>query len=97
MSLLEKNPGITQRELAQKLGISLGGVNYCIKALIQKGLIKMRNFTNSKNKFGYVYRLTPTGIVERSVAAHEFLRRKIEEHDALKAEIDALKRDLKDK
>jgi len=94
MRLLEENPDLTQRELAERLGISVGGLNYCLKALMQKGLVKMRNFAHSKNKFGYVYMLTPSGMVEKAAITQRFLRRKIEEYESLKAEIDALKQDL---
>lgn len=90
MRLLEENPDLTQRELAQKLGVSVGGLNYCLKALTEKGLVKMQNFANSKNKFGYVYVLTPRGIAEKARLTSNFLKRKMEEYEALKAEIDAL-------
>lgn len=94
MRLLEENPDLTQRELAARLDISVGGLNYCLKALMQKGLVKMKNFAHSKNKFGYVYMLTPSGMAEKAAITHRFLRRKIEEYESLKAEIDALKQDL---
>ncbi len=92
MRLLEENPDLTQRELAEKLGISVGGLNYCLKALMEKGLVKMKNFANSKNKFGYVYVLTPTGMAEKAAITQRFLKRKMEEYEALKAEIESLKR-----
>jgi EPS-associated MarR family transcriptional regulator len=92
MRLLEENPDLTQRELAEKLGISVGGLNYCLKALMEKGLVKMKNFANSKNKFGYVYVLTPSGMAEKAVITQRFLKRKMEEYEALKAEIESLKR-----
>ena len=91
MRLLEENPDLTQRELAEKLGISVGGLNYCLKALMGKGLVKMRNFANSKNKFGYIYVLTPSGVAERASLTQRFLKRKMEEYDLLKAEIEALR------
>lgn len=91
MRLLEENPDMTQRELAEKLGISVGGLNYCLKALMAKGLVKMKNFGNSKNKFGYVYVLTPGGMAEKAAITQRFLKRKMEEYEALKAEIEALK------
>jgi len=94
MRLLEENPDLTQRELAERLGISVGGLNYCLKALMQKGLVKMKNFAHSKNKFGYVYMLTPSGMAEKAAITHRFLRRKIDEYESLKAEIDALKQDI---
>ena len=94
MRLLEENPDLTQRVLAERLGISVGGLNYCLKALMLKGLVKMKNFAYSKNKFGYVYMLTPSGMAEKAEITHRFLRRKIEEYESLKAEIDALRQDL---
>lgn len=94
MCLLHCNPDITQRELAQVLGISVGGLNYCLKALIEKGLVKMKNFAHSKNKFGYVYVLTPRGVIEKAAITNRFLQRKMHEYELLKAEIDALRRDL---
>ena len=94
MRILQENPDLTQRELAEKLGISVGGLNYCLKALMEKGLVKMKNFANSKNKFGYVYVLTPTGMTEKATITHRFLRRKMDEYEALKLEIEALKREI---
>ncbi len=90
MRILQENPDLTQRELAQRLGISVGGLNYCLKALMGKGLVKMKNFAGSKNKFGYVYVLTPNGMAEKAAITHRFLQRKMEEYEALRAEIDAL-------
>jgi EPS-associated MarR family transcriptional regulator len=90
MRILQENPDLTQRELAEKLGISVGGLNYCLKALMGKGLVKMKNFANSKSKFGYVYVLTPSGMAERAAITHRFLKRKMEEYEALKIEIEAL-------
>jgi EPS-associated MarR family transcriptional regulator len=94
MRILQDNPDLTQRELAEKLGISVGGLNYCLKALMEKGLVKMKNFTNSKNKFGYVYVLTPTGMAEKAAITHRFLQRKMEEYEALKGEIEALRSEV---
>lgn len=94
MLILQGNPDLTQRELADKLGMSVGGLNYCLKALIDKGFVKMANFQNSKNKFKYVYLLTPQGIAEKMVMTGRFLRRKMEEYDALKVEIEALMAEL---
>jgi EPS-associated MarR family transcriptional regulator len=91
LRILQENPDLTQRELAEKLGISVGGLNYCLKAMMEKGLVKMKNFAHSKNKFGYMYVLTPTGISEKTAITQKFLQRKMEEYEALKAEIDALK------
>jgi MarR family transcriptional regulator, temperature-dependent positive regulator of motility len=95
MRLLQANPDLTQRELAEKLGISVGGLNYCLKALMEKGLVKMKNFANSKNKFGYVYVLTPTGMAEKAAITHRFLQRKMDEYEALRAEIEALRSEVK--
>lgn len=91
MRILQENPDLTQRDLAEILGVSVGGLNYCLKALMAKGLVKMQNFSQSKNKFGYVYILTPSGIAEKAFLANRFLKRKLEEHEALRAEIEALK------
>ncbi|NBO83291.1 MAG: MarR family EPS-associated transcriptional regulator [Betaproteobacteria bacterium] len=82
---------MTQRELAEKLGISVGGLNYCLKGLMEKGLVKMKNFAHSKNKFGYVYVLTPSGMAEKAAITQRFLQRKMAEYEALKAEIEALR------
>jgi EPS-associated MarR family transcriptional regulator len=90
LRMLQDNPDMTQREIAEKLGISTSGLNYCIKALIDKGWVKVHNFSQSKNKFGYVYMLTPQGVAEKLLLMERFLKRKIAEHEAIKAEIDAL-------
>jgi EPS-associated MarR family transcriptional regulator len=94
MRILQENPDLTQRELAEKLGISVGGLNYCLKALMERGMVKMKNFASSKNKFGYVYVLTPTGMAEKVAITHRFLRRKMDEYEALKAEIEALRSEV---
>jgi EPS-associated MarR family transcriptional regulator len=94
MRILQENPDLTQRELAEKLGMSVGRLNYCLNALIDKGLVKMQNFSSSKNKFKYVYLLTPMGIVEKVALTTRFLSRKMEEHEALKLEIEALKSEV---
>lgn len=91
MRILQDNPDLTQRELAGRLGMSVGGLNYCLNALIDKGFVKMANFSKSKNKFKYVYLLTPQGIAEKVALTSLFLKRKMEEYDALKVEIEALK------
>ena len=91
MRTLQENPDLTQRELAEKLGMSVGGLNYCLNALIDKGLVKMQNFSSSKNKFKYVYLLTPMGITEKVALTTRFLSRKMDEYEALKLEIEALK------
>lgn len=94
MRILQENPDLTQRELAEQLGMSLGGLNYCLKALMEKGMVKMKNFATSKNKFGYVYVLTPTGMAEKAAITHRFLQRKLEEYEALKAEIETLRSEI---
>ena len=91
MRLLQACPELSQRELAQQMGISLGGLNYCLNALIDKGFVKIANFSKSKNKFKYVYLLTHQGIAEKVSLTSRFLKRKMEEYDALKAEIEMLK------
>ena len=91
MRLVDEQPDISQRELAEKVGISLGALNYCLKALMDKGFVKLENFQNSKHKFKYAYILTPTGIAEKVSITGRFLKRKLQEYEALKAEIDALR------
>lgn len=95
MRLLEENPDLTQRELAQSLGVSLGSVNYCLRALVDKGWVTIKNFAYSKNKFGYIYVLTPTGLAEKVIITQRFLQRKMDEYEQLKAEIEALKSEVK--
>lgn len=92
---LEENPDVTQRELADALGVSLGKANYCVKALIEKGFIKARNFKNSEKKRAYLYVLTPAGIEAKARISMQFLRRKIAEFEALQEEIAALRNELK--
>ena len=87
---LESNPEYTQRELSREMGVSLGKVNYCMKKLTEKGLIKLSNFTHNQNKMGYAYILTPSGIEEKSRLTFSFLKRKIVEYEILKKEIIAL-------
>jgi len=91
LRLLQDNPDLTQREIAQSLGLSTSGLNYCLKALIAKGWVKVQNFSQSKNKFGYIYVLTPQGLSEKAALMTRFLGRKMQEYEALKAEIKALK------
>ncbi len=91
MKLLQDKPDMTQRELAEQVGSSLGGLNYCLRALIDKGWLKMHNFSENKNKFGYVYLLTPVGLAEKTLITARFLKRKMREYEALKVEIAALK------
>ena len=96
MRLVDEQPDISQRELAEKVGISLGALNYCLKALMDKGFVKLENFQNSKHKFKYAYILTPSGIAEKASITGRFLKRKLQEYEALKAEIDALKAEVGD-
>ena len=94
LRLLQDNPDMTQREIAQSLGLSTSCLNYCLKALIDKGWVKVHNFSQSKNKFGYIYVLTPQGIAEKLALTSRFLKRKLSEYDALKAEIDGLQAEV---
>jgi len=87
---LESNPHCTQRELSREVGVSVGKVNYCMKKLTEKGLIKLTNFTHNPNKMGYAYLLTPGGIEEKSRLTFSFLKRKIAEYEILKKEINDL-------
>ncbi len=94
MRILHDSPDITQRELAEKLGVSLSGLNYCLKALIDKGWVKIQNFSNNKNKLGYAYLLTPAGIVQKASLTGRFLQRKMQEYEALKQEIQQMKQEV---
>lgn len=93
LKLVEVRPEISQRELATELGISLGKANFCLKALIEVGLLKATNFRNSKNKIAYMYLLTPSGIKEKSSITQRFLKAKIKEYEMLQAEINTLMQD----
>ncbi len=95
LQLRAEEPELTQRELAQKLGISLGAVNYCLKALINIGQIKAGNFSNNPNKSIYLYLLTPRGIAEKTKLTAGFLKRKMVEYQALKKEIESVRSNLK--
>ena len=90
---LAEDPGASQRVLAEELGISLGKVNYCLNALIEKGLLKVNNFRTSDNKRAYAYYLTPTGIMEKAKVTVRFLQHKIAQYESLKEEIEQLKRE----
>lgn len=91
LRLVEANPHMNQRDLADALGVSLGKTNYCLKALLDKGLIKMQSFRKSERKLAYAYLLTPVGIAEKGGLTARFLERKVAEYEGLKAEIEALK------
>ena len=88
---LESSPEYTQRDLSREIGVSLGKVNYCIKKLTEKGLIKLTNFKQNPNKMGYAYLLTPKGIEEKTKLTFSFLKRKVIEYEILKKEINELK------
>lgn len=90
LRLLQDNPNLTQRELADAVGISLGTVNYCLKALMDKGQIKIRNFRNSEHKLSYAYLLTPSGLARKAELTARFLTRKLSEYEQLKSEIEIL-------
>ena len=87
---LEKDANLTQRQLSEELGISLGKVNYCLKSLIQRGFVKINNFKNSNHKLQYSYLLTPKGIEEKTKLTIEFLKVKTEEYEELKKEVEKL-------
>jgi EPS-associated MarR family transcriptional regulator len=94
MRLIEKSPQVTQREIAEKSGLSLGKVNYCLKSLGEKGLIKIKRFSKSEHKIGYIYLLTPKGFKTKSMMTIEFLSRKLAEYEVLQKEIVELNREL---
>lgn len=97
LRLLQQDPRSSQRELAQAMGISLGKVNYCLKALVEKGFIKLGNFRRSDNKRAYAYVLTPAGLEEKTRIVVAFLKRKEVEFDAIQQEINELRRELPSK
>jgi len=94
LRLLEARPQLTQRQLAQELGISLGKANYCVKAMLEKGWIKVNNFKNSHNKIAYAYLLTPAGFEKRAKMTVRFLKRKMAEFESLEREIEQLRREV---
>lgn len=93
LRLLEANPKLTQRQLATELNMSLGKTNYCLKALLDKGMVKMHNFQSNTRKLSYAYLLTPAGIAAKAALTARFLQRKMAEYEKLKAEIEALQAD----
>ncbi|MEO9656089.1 MarR family EPS-associated transcriptional regulator [Marinomonas sp.] len=93
LKLLEAQPHLSQRKIALELNISLGKVNFCVRALIDKGLIKAENFQKSPNKTGYLYLLTPKGVEDKITLTHSFLQRKLKEYEALEKEIEQLRKD----
>ena len=95
LRMLHEQPDLSQRNLAKELDVSLGGINYCFKALVDKGWIKLENFSASKHKLGYIYVLTPTGIMSKSILTMNFLKKKLLEYEQLSNEIDLLKAEAK--
>jgi EPS-associated MarR family transcriptional regulator len=93
MRLLEANPQMTQRTAARELGISVGKLNYCLRALMRKGLVKARRFKNNRNKAAYMYLLTPRGIEAKAVLTVNFLRSKMREYERLRVEIEEIRRE----
>lgn len=91
---LHQTPQVSQRALAKDLGVGLGTINFCFQALVEKGLVKMQNFSQSKNKLRYAYLLTPAGVAEKSKLTAEFLKRKVAEYETLQAEIQTLKAEV---
>ena len=96
MRVIEANPEMSQRQIAKALGISLGGVNFAMKALVEKGLVKANNFNRSEHKVGYMYVLTPKGIKSKAQLAGMFLSHKLEEYEVLLQEIERLKSETGD-
>ncbi len=94
LTLLQENPQLSQRDLANRIGISLGKTNYCLKALTGRGWVKIHNFRNSKNKSAYLYKLTPAGLKEKIRVTRRFLAHKIQEHAELTDEIERLRREV---
>ncbi len=94
LRVLHDNPELNQRELGERVGVSLGAVNYCLKSLVELGFVKVGNFASSPNKLGYAYVLTPSGIAEKMRLTGRFLALKKAEYEALRAEIDALTREI---
>ncbi len=96
MKAIESNPQATQRELAEALGVSLGKANYCLRALVDRGWVKVRNFRANPNKLAYAYLLTPAGLDGKARLTVRFLKRKLDEYDLLRAEIEQLRREAAD-
>jgi EPS-associated MarR family transcriptional regulator len=91
LRILEQEPSVSQRELARRLGMSLGGIHYCLQALVSKGFVKLENFRANPRKLGYAYVLTPAGMAQRVAMTGRFLQRKMAEYEALQSEIEALR------
>jgi EPS-associated MarR family transcriptional regulator len=90
LKVLQENPGVTQRTLAKEVGINVSTINFCLKALVEKGWIKMGNFSKNPDKLSYAYLLTPTGVAEKAALTKRFLQRKMTEYEKLRGEIEAL-------
>jgi EPS-associated MarR family transcriptional regulator len=97
LKTLEENPGLSQRDLAKKLGVSLGKINFCLNALVAKGSLKINNFRNSDNKLAYAYLLTPSGVEQKARMTVQFLKYKVQEYERLRAEIVELQREAEQK
>jgi EPS-associated MarR family transcriptional regulator len=95
LKLLEVNPEVSQRQLAEKLGVSVGKINFCLRALLDKGLLKVRNFRDSQNKLAYAYYLTPKGAQAKVRATAQYLKRKMKEYQEIQQEIEQLKREVR--
>jgi len=95
LRILQANPELSQRQVARALGISLGKTNYCLKALIERGLVKATNFRNHENKVLYTYYLTPRGIEEKARVTVRFLQRKMQEYEALQVEIEQIRNEVR--
>jgi EPS-associated MarR family transcriptional regulator len=96
LRLLQENPEMSQRELADAVGVSVGGIHYVLNALIDRGLVKLGNFTAAEDRRRYAYVLTPKGIARKAVMTRAFLVRKMQEYEALKEEIEALREEIDD-
>lgn len=94
MRAIDANPQMTQRELSTRLGLSLGKINFLVRAMVEKGFIKADNFKNSKNKIAYLYCLTPKGIEEKAKITYRFLKWKVVEYEKLEQEIQQLKKEV---
>ena len=97
LKTLEENPGLSQRDLAKRLGVSLGKINFCLNALVEKGSVKINNFRNSENKLAYAYLLTPSGVEQKARMTVQFLKYKVQEYERLRAEIAELQREAEQK
>ena len=97
LKLLHEEPQMSQRDLARAMGVSLGKANYCLNALMEKGLVKLENFRRNPDKRGYAYLLTPAGLEEKTRITMAFLKRKVAEYEALEKEIEQLRGELENR